>query len=54
MSKYANRLIEQDAESGSWPVGFWDLYGALGDDDTFAAPPDPPATDDADFDRMFS
>ena len=52
MSKYANRLIEQDAQNGSWPQGFWDLYGAV--DDSFVAPTDPPAPDDAELARMFS
>ena len=53
MSKYANRLIEQDAGNNSWPAGFWDLYGAL-DDEGFVAPEDPPASDDATFDQLFA
>lgn len=53
MSKYANRLIEQDASNAGWPRGFWELYGAI-DDDSFVVPPDSPPTDDAEFDRMFA
>ena len=52
MSKYVNRLIEQDANCAGWPRGFWDLYGALGDD--FALPDDLPPADDAEFARMFA
>ena len=53
MSKYANRLIEQDAQSGGWPAGFWSLYGAI-DDDSFVAPPRPLAEDDVEFETLFS
>ena len=53
MSKYANRLIEQDVENAGWPVGFWDLYGTI-DDDTFQVPEDPAPADDAEFERLFA
>ena len=53
MSKYANRLIEQDAQNAGWPAGFWDLYGAI-DDESFAAPMDTPPTDDAEFEKLFA
>ena len=53
MSRYANRLIEQDANSGGWPAGFWDLYGAISDE-SFVAPPHPLAEDDAEFKKLFS
>ena len=53
MSKYANRLIEQDAASSGWPKGFWDLYGAL-DEGGLAVPEDMPPTDDSEFEAMFA
>ena len=52
MSRYANRLIEQDEANGGWQPGFWDLYGAI-DDDAFCAPADPPPADDAEFEALF-
>ncbi len=52
MSKYANRLIEQDAQNAGWPRGFWDLYGAL--DEDLKLPEDSPPSDDAEFERMFA
>lgn len=51
MSKYASRLIEEDAQRAGWPKGFWNLYGALEDD--FEIPDDPPPSDDAEFEKMF-
>lgn len=36
LSRYAKRLIVERSSS-SWPVSFWDTYGAL-DDDSFVAP----------------
>ena len=48
LSKYANRLIEQDVQNGGWPEGFWDLYGAL--DENLEIPDDPPPSDDEAFD----
>jgi len=53
MSRYANRLIEQDAASRGWPSGFWALYGAISDSD-FDAPIDAPPTDDAEFEALFA
>ena len=53
MSKYANKLIEQDAENAGWPADFWELYGSI-DDETFVAPSDPAPTDDADFEQLFA
>ena len=47
LSKYANRLIEQDVQNGGWPEGFWDLYGAL--DENLEIPDDPPPSDDEAF-----
>lgn len=52
MSKYANQLIERDERNAGWPLGFWDLYGTLGED--FAAPDDPPPSDDAQFEALFA
>ena len=52
MSKYASRLIEQDAQNAGWPQGFWDLYGALSED--FEIPDDPPPADDAELEQMFA
>lgn len=52
MSKYANQLIQQDANSAGWPQGFWDLYGVL--DESFMLPEDMPPADDAEFDTMFA
>ena len=52
LSKYANKLIEEDAASGSWPEGFWDLYGAI-DDDAFCAPDDPAPEEEPDLVRAF-
>ena len=52
MSKYVNRLIEQDANRSGWPKGFWDLYGALGED--FEIPDDPPPANDAELEQMFA
>ena len=52
MSKYASRLIEKDAENAGWPQGFWDLYGALGED--LEIPDDPPPSDDAEFERLMA
>lgn len=53
LSKYANRLIEQDAKNGGWAPGFWDLYGAI-DDPAFEAPDDPVPDDDAFFEKHFA
>ena len=53
LSKYANRLIEQDAENAGWPKGFWELYGALGEEG-LAIPDDPPPTDDAELESLFA
>lgn len=52
MSKYANQLIEKDAQSAGWPQGFWGLYGAW--EGPFELPDDPPPSDDAEFERMFA
>ena len=52
MSKYANRLIEEDAGRRGWPQGFWDLYGAI--DGPFVVPDDPPPSDDAEFEQLFA
>ena len=52
MSRYANRLIEQDGANSGWRTGFWDLFGAI-DDDSFCVPADPPPPDDAEFDALF-
>ena len=46
LSKYAARLIENDAADTGWPQGFWDLYGAI-DDPAFCALPDPISTEAA-------
>ena len=53
LSEYVNRLIEQDAENSGWPKGFWELYGALGEDG-LAIPDDMPPTDDAEFEQLFA
>ena len=53
MSKYANRLIERDAEDLGWKQGFWDLYGALGDG-ALQVPDDEPPSDDAEFERLYA
>ena len=53
MSKYANKLIEQDAVNAGWPADFWELYGSI-DDDSFEAPGDPVPTDDDEFERLFA
>lgn len=53
MSRYANRLIEQDAENAGWPKGFWELYGALGDEG-LPLPDDPLPADDAEFEQLFA
>ena len=52
LSKHVNRLIEQDARQAGWPKGFWELYGAIGED--FAVPDDPPPADDAEFESLFA
>lgn len=52
MSKYASRLIEEDAQRAGWPKGFWSLYGALNED--LAVPEDPAPNDDDDFAQMFA
>ena len=52
MSKYASRLIEQDAERAGWPKGFWNLFGAISE--PLAVPDDPPPSDDAELERMFA
>lgn len=52
MSKYANHLIEQDAQSAGWPRGFWDLYGTIGD--SFVIPDDAPPADDVEFEQLFA
>ncbi|WP_172135691.1 antitoxin [Adlercreutzia sp. ZJ473] len=47
LSKYVSNLVRDHHESGGWPAGYWDVYGAL-EDDTFTAPPDvDPALDGA-------
>lgn len=52
MSKYANRLIEQDAQNTGWPQGFWDLFGAL--DADLEVPADALPADDSQLDRLFA
>ena len=52
MSKYANRLIEQDALDAGWPLGFWELFGVLETD--IQIPEDAPPADDAVFELMFA
>ncbi len=52
MSKYASRLIEQDAQNAGWPKGFWELYGALGED--LEIPDDPPPSDDTELEALFA
>ena len=52
MSKYVNRLIEEDSRQAGWPSGFWGLYGALEEDP--AVPGDPQPSDDADFAKMLA
>ena len=53
MSKYANHLIEQDVENAGWPKGFWELYGALGDDE-LPVPEDALPTDDDELAQLFA
>lgn len=53
MSRHVSRLIEQDAASRSWPSGFWNLYGAIGDD-AFTEPLDAPPSDDAELEALFA
>ena len=53
LSKYANRLIEQDAENAGWPKGFWELYGALGEEG-LPVPEDAPPSDDAALAQLFA
>ena len=52
MSKYTRRLIEEDAQRAGWPKGFWNLYGAIGDD--FAILDDPPPSDDEELEKLFA
>ena len=52
MSKYANRLIEEDARRSGWPQGFWDLYGTI--EGPFVVPDDPKPSDDAEFEHLFA
>lgn len=52
MSRYANRLIENDAGNSSWPQGFWSLYGAF--DESFEIPDDPPPSDDDELAALFA
>lgn len=52
MSRYANRLIEQDAERAGWPRGFWDLFGAISE--PLVVPDDLSPSDNAEFERMFA
>ena len=40
LSKYTANLIAQDAASGGWPSGFWDLFGVI-QDPNFEAIDDP-------------
>lgn len=53
LSKYTNDLIRNDADNHGWPVGFWDLYGAI-DDPSFTVPEDLVPDDDARFAAMFA
>lgn len=53
LSKYTNDLIKNDADNHGWPVGFWDLYGAV-DDPSFVLPEDPIPVDDDRFATMFA
>lgn len=53
MSRYANLLIENDGANGGWPIGLWDLYGAI-DDESFLPPEDPIPADDAEFEQLFA
>ncbi|WP_165172232.1 antitoxin [Adlercreutzia sp. ZJ242] len=39
LSEYVSDLVRDHHESGGWPAGCWDVYGAL-EDDTFTVPPD--------------
>ena len=48
LSKYANRILaERNTAASRWPDGYWDLYGCIADDDSFARPAQPNWSDDA-------
>jgi len=44
LSKYVSRVLARSMKQG-WPEGYWELFGALGDD-SFVCPEDTP------FDRV--
>lgn len=45
LSRYVSDLINEQREKSAWPEGFWDVYGALGDE-TFRLPADLAFSDD--------